>query len=140
MLFMILGLFVACGDKSDDSGAFDGIDCTMDFRYSATIQVTDKNGAPLSGEFIEASYTVDGVEGTYIESWEAGSIIVGGEEAGDFVVTLSAEVPQEDPCCWDVAEKILEFTIEADECHVIGQSFDAELEWNMVCADSAECG
>lgn len=133
-------LFLACDPVVDDTSE-GGVDCTLEFRYSATIAVQDKNGVPLSGEFVTATYTVDGVEGTYIESWEDGSILVGGEESGEFVVNLSAEVPYEDdPCCWDVASTTLEFVIEADECHVISQSFDADLEWGMVCADSEECG
>lgn len=140
MLITILSMFLACGEKGEDTGLPDGIDCTAEFRYSATINVSDPNGDPLASEFVEASYTVDGVAGEYAESWEPGAILVGGEESGDFVVTLSAEIPQEDPCCWDVAQTVLEFTIEADECHVISQAFDAELEWQMVCADGEECG
>ncbi len=140
-MFSLFSLFLlACDPESKDTGEV-GVDCTLEFRYSATISIQDKEGDPLSGEFVTATYTVNGVEGSYIESWEDGSILVGGEEAGEFVVNLSAEVPYEDdPCCWDVASTVLEFVIESDECHVVPQSFDAELEWGMVCADSEECG
>lgn len=135
MLFLLLGM--ACQPVEEV------VDCTADFRYSSTISVVDKDGEPLASD-IDVSYTVDGVEGEYIETWEAGSVIVGGEEAGDFVVNLYAQVPfADDPCCWDVGEATLEFTIEKDECHVIQQTFDANLEWSVMCADggdTAECG
>lgn len=132
MLIAIVSMFLACGEK-EDTGMPDGIDCTAEFRYSATINVSDLNGDPLASEFVEVYYTVDGVEGQYVESWEPGAIIVGGEESGDFVVTLSAEVPQEDPCCSAFSSTVLGFTIEADECHVIPQTFDANLDWYVEC-------
>lgn len=141
MFFSMLTWFLACGEKSEDTANPEDIGCTLEFRYSSTISVVDKEGAPLESEFLSVTYTVDGVEGEYVESWEAGSVIVGGEEAGDFVVNLAADVPDEnDACCSDVGTATLEFTIEADECHVIPQNFDANLEWGMVCADSEDCG
>lgn len=144
MLFAIFSLFIACQSKEDDSGNIEdtgpeGVDCTADFRYSSTITVLDQEGEPLPG--VEISYTVNGEEGTYIDAWQDGIYNVGGEEAGDFVVSMYIEVPQEaDPCCSDVGEGSLEFTIEADECHVIGQAFETELEWNVVCLDVDENG
>ena len=143
MLFTLFSLFIACQSKDDDSGNSEdtggGIDCTADFRTSASITILDQEGAPLTG--VEVTYTVDGQEGIYIDTWEDGTYHVGGEEAGDFVVSMYIEIPQEaDPCCSDVGEGTLEFTIEEDECHVIGQAFETELEWNVVCLELNENG
>ena len=139
MLFLIFSLFIACQSKEDDSGEAndtgeDGIDCTMEFRYSATISIVDEAGAPLSG--VDVSYTVNGTEGSYVENFQEGIYNVGGEESGDFVVHMMAEIPDEsDPCCKNIGEGTLEFTIEADECHVQSQAFDTSLEWNVVCSE-----
>ena len=144
MFIAILSILFACQSKEDDSGnpedtGPEGIDCTADFRTSANITIFDQQGAPLPG--VEVSYTVNGVEGTYIDTWEDGTYNVGGEEAGDFVVSMYIEVPQEaDPCCSDVGEGTLEFTIEADECHVITQQFETNLEWDVICVDVDENG
>ena len=144
MLFAIFSLFIACQSKEDDSGqpedtGGDGIDCTADFRASANITILDQEGSPLAG--VDVSYTVDGEAGTYLDTWGDGTYNVGGEEAGDFVVRMYIEIPQEnDPCCFDVGEGSLEFTIEADECHVITQEFETELEWDIICLDPDESG
>ena len=143
MLFAILSLLIACQSKGDDSGnpedIGEGVDCTADVRSSALVTILDQEGAPLSG--VEVSYTVDGTSGTYIDSWENGTYVVGGEEAGDFVVSMYVEIPQEsDPCCSDVGQGTLEFTIEADECHVITQEFETSLEWDVICVDVDENG
>ncbi|MAA79185.1 MAG: hypothetical protein CL916_07980 [Deltaproteobacteria bacterium] len=144
MLFVIISLFVACQSKGDDSGNPEdtgdlGIDCTSDFRSSALVTVLDQEGSPLLG--VDVSYTVDGVSGTYIDSWENGTYVVGGEEAGDFIVSMYAEIPQEnDPCCSDVGQGTLEFTIDADECHVITQEFETSLEWDIICVEVDENG
>ena len=143
MLFAIFSLLIACQSKEDDSGnpedTGEGVDCTADFRTSANITILDQQGAPLPG--VEVSYTVDGEEGTYIDNWADGTYNVGGEEAGDFVVSMYIETPQEaDPCCSDVGQGTLEFTIEADECHVITQQFETSLEWDVICVDVDENG
>ena len=135
MFITLLSLFFACEPKEED------IACTADFRYSATLTIKDQNGNPISDA--DVSYTVDGTEGTYIDTWLEGEYAVGGEESGDFVVDIFAEVDTGDPCCWEVGSATLEFTIEADECHVISQAFEPELEWELMCADqdeNGECG
>ena len=148
MNLFIFSFFVACQSSSDDSGnnedtgEIEGVDCTADFRSSASITVLDHEGVPLQG--VDVSYTFDGVQGTYIDTWEDGSYNDGGEESGEFIVDLYTEIPFEnDPCCWDVGEATLEFTIEADECHVLSQTFETGLEWSIMCADTDEnsdCG
>ena len=50
------------------------------------------------------SYTVDGVE-SYVDTWLEGEYAVGGEESGEFVVDIFAEVDTEDPCCWKLARQ-----------------------------------
>ena len=144
MLFAIISLFVACQSKGDepenpeDTGP-EGIDCSADFRSSALVTILDQSGAPLTG--VEVSYTVNGEEGNHIDSWVNGTYVIGGEEAGDFVVSMYVEIAQEnDPCCSDVGEGTLEFTIEADECHVITQEFETSLEWDVICVDVDENG
>ena len=135
MFVTLLSLFFACQPKEED------IACTADFRYSATLTIKDQNGNLVSDA--DVTYTVDGTEGTYVDTWLEGEYAVGGEESGDFVVDIFAEVDTEDPCCWEVGSATLEFTIEADECHVISQAFAPELEWDLVCADvdeNGECG
>jgi hypothetical protein len=119
-----------------DSG-IEVLDCSADFRSSAIISVKDKDGAPLSD--VNVSYSVDGIEGEFVDHWQNGSVIVGGEESGEFVVNLYAEIPFEnDACCWDIGEAELEFSIEANECHVITQEFEANLEWSVLCADTSD--
>lgn len=144
MLFFIFSIFIACQSSEDDSGnsedtGLEQIDCTADFRSSAKITVLDQQGVPLSG--VDISYSVDGIQGEYIETTQDGVYYVGGEEAGDFVVDVYAEIPLEnDPCCWDIGEDTLEFTVEEDECHVILQEVEASLEWSVMCADVDENG
>ena len=41
--------------EGDDTGMPDGIDCTLEFRNSATINVSDPNGDPLASEFVPFS-------------------------------------------------------------------------------------
>ena len=96
MFIAILSILFACQSKEDDSGnpedtGPEGIDCTADFRTSANITIFDQQGAPLPG--VEVSYTVNGVEGTYIDTWEDGTTM--GGEAGDFVVSMYIEVHEE---------------------------------------------
>ena len=144
MLFAIFSLFIACQSKEDDSGNPEdtgdlGIDCTADIRSSALVTILDQEGTPLSD--VEVSYTVDGQEGTYIDSWINGTYVIGQEEAGDFIVSMYTEIPQDnDPCCSDVGQGTLEFTIQANECHVITQEFETSLEWDIICVDVDENG
>ena len=71
MLFTLLSLFIACQSKDTDSenqgeDQEEILDCSADFRTSANINIVDQEGASLSE--VEISYTVDGEEGTYIDS------------------------------------------------------------------------
>ena len=123
MFAILLSLFSACSPE---------IACTEIFAYSSTITLVDSSGFPI--EEADISYTVNGQEGTYIESFGGGVFAVGGEEAGDFVVTVHAEQNiEDDPTCWNVGTGTAEYTIEADECHVIGQEIDLALTWELLC-------
>ena len=134
MFFTILSIFFACEPKEEE------IFCTADIKSSALLDLQDQNGNPIIDA--EVSYAVDGVEGTFVESWSNGQYVLGEEEAGDFVVDIFVEVPTDDSCCWDVGTATLEFTIEMDEneCHVVTQTFEPELEWALACADVDENG
>ena len=135
MFVTLLSLFFACEPKEE------GLLCTTDIRSSAILTLTDQNGDPISDAVI--SYTVEGVEGQYLETWANGQYVIGEEESGGFVVDIIAEVATEDPCCWNVGSTTLEFTIEENECHVETQTFEPELEWELMCADqdeNGECG
>ena len=130
MVFMFLSSFFACEKP---------IACNEMFVYSVNLELLDPSGSPITDA--EIAYTVDGSEGEFIESWEDGIYVIGGEEAGDFVISIDAIIENpDDECCWTEGSAELSLTIEADECHVIPQSISPELEWLEVCADSEECG
>ena len=129
MLFLIASLFFACEEE---------VACTAEFVYSSQIDIIDEEGEPVTAASI--SYHVDGVEGEYVENYETGTYVVGGEEAGDFVVHISVEIPfEDDVCCWDIGEKTLEYTVEKNVCHVIPVSMETELDWSIRCMDTEEC-
>ena len=132
MFAVILGLLTACGPKDDlDTG---DVYCTEIFVYSVSLSLVDEDGVPLSDAIV--SYTVDGEEGSYVEHFFDGEYMVGGEESGFFEIDIYAELPVEgDDDCFRIGSATLEATIEADECHVIPQSFSPELDWDLVCLD-----
>ena len=135
MLLTVLSLLFACEPKEE------GSICSSDIRSSIILTVEDQDGNPVDNADI--SYTVDGVEGTFIEAWSSGQYVLGEEEAGDFIVDIYAEISTDDPCCQEVGTATLEFTIEENECHVETQEFETELEWELVCVDvdeNGECG
>ena len=130
MLFFLSTLFLACEPE---------VGCTLEYVYSSTIQLSDQNGEPISEASI--SYTVNGAEGEIVESYESGTFLIGGEEAGDFHVDIYVEIQtEEDSCCWDVGTAELEYTVEKDECHVIPVSPEVELVWDTICVDVDENG
>ena len=111
----------------------------MDHRHSSAIlTLVDQNGNPIADA--EVSYSVDGTEGRFLETWQDGQYVIGEEEAGDFVVDVYVEQETEDPCCWEVGSLTLEFTIEENECHVETQTFEPDLQWELICADQDENG
>ena len=132
MLLTILSILLACDPKEE------GLICSSDIRSSAILTVEDQDGNPVDSA--EVSYTVDGVEGTFVEAWSNGQYVLGEEESGDFVVDVFAEISTDDPCCQEIGTGALEFTIEANECHVETQEVELVLEWELVCADVDENG
>lgn len=135
MFLTLMAVLFACEPKEE------GILCTTDIRSSALVTVIDQDGSPIDNA--DVSYTVDGVEGTFIETWSTGQYALGEEEAGDFIVDIFAEIDTDDPCCQEVGTATLEFTIEENECHVETQEFETGLEWDLVCVDvdeNGECG
>ena len=91
--------------------------CTMIAAYSTTISVVDDAGAPIAGA--TATYTVDGGSPKPCDSWSAGQLACGIEEAGHFVVEVSAD---------GFIGSSAEVEVEADECHVIGEVLEIGLE------------
>lgn len=132
MIILLGTLFMACQED---------IACTAEFVYSSTINLTDQDGIPVNEA--DVSYTVNDEDGLHqVESAPGGGFLVGGEEAGDFVVEIEVRIEQEnDPCCWEAGSTTVEYTVEADECHVIPEIIDAEIELVLVCSDDTdECG
>lgn len=131
-------LFAACvdsdnkntGQQSYDTGQ--GVDCTSQFVHSLVLTIVDQDGEPLDNAIV--SYTVDGVEGTFVEYFSNGEYFVGGEEAGDFEVDIYVEVPLGDDC-FDIGNGTESLVVEADVCHVITQYLSPDLEWSRVCLD-----
>ena len=128
-------LLTACFNNSNkDSGEFldSGISCTAEQVFALNLTLTDKDGQPLTGA--EINYSVDGEQGDVVIEDIDGLYLVGGDVGGLYEVVIYAEVPFEnDPLCWDVGEGELSLEVLADECHVIPQSFEPELEWIAVC-------
>ena len=85
-----------------------------------TLTILDDAGAPIDNANI--SYTVDGEEGFFVESFTNGEYFVGGEEAGDFVVDISSDSDGDTA----LISVLPSSTVEADECHVITQAFEPE--------------
>lgn len=86
------------------------IACTDLFAYSVSLQVEDADGAPIDDATVQ--YNVDGGAFSDCENLGGGNYACGGEEDGDLTVTVA----------WSGAEDTMDFQIESDECHVIGQS------------------
>jgi hypothetical protein len=94
----------------------DGVNCTTDFRASVTVTVASDSALPL--ENVVGTYTVDGGPEKACEAIADSQFWCGGEEAGHFEITFSA----------DTAEAVTqEVDVEADECHVIGETLDFTL-------------
>lgn len=91
--------------------------CTTLAAYSTTVSVVDADGQPVARA--AGTYTVDGGASKPCDSWTAGELACGVEEAGHFVVEVSAD---------GFNAGIAEVDVGADECHVIGETVEIELE------------
>jgi hypothetical protein len=99
--------------------------CTEILAYSVTVHVTSTDGAQPDGTAV-VFHAEDGVE-VSCENFTDGTWACGAEVAGDLTVTVTAPgyVP---------VEQVV--TVEADACHVIGESIDVVLEPDeIVCTD-----
>lgn len=94
----------------------EGVACTTDFRTSVTVTVASDSALPL--ENVVGSYTVDGGPEKPCESIADGEFWCGGEEAGHFEITFSAD---------NAAPVTHELDVAADECHVIGETLAVTL-------------
>lgn len=107
MTLLLLSLF-ACSTE---------VACTDLAAYSTTVSVVDATGNRVVG--ITGTYTVDGGESKPCESWDAGELVCGVEEAGHFVISVSAD---------GYEAATVEADVGADECHVIGEVLHVTLE------------
>lgn len=89
--------------------------CTDLYAWSVTATVS--SDIPL--ENVVGVYTVDGGEERPCQDLTDGMLACGGEEAGHFAVTITAD---------GHAPQTQEVDVSADECHVIGQSLEFALE------------
>ncbi len=91
--------------------------CTELFAFSVSATVASASGAELSE--VTGTYTVDGGAETPCQDFSGGQLVCGGEEAGHFVITVTAvgHEPQTQ-----------EVDVAADECHVISESLEFVLE------------
>jgi hypothetical protein len=93
-------------------GCDDGlVTCTTDLRYSVSVTVEDEAGDAVTGATVE--YSADGGAETACEEWSNGEYACGEEVEGEITVTATADGFGTDEAT---------VTVEADECHVIGQA------------------
>ncbi len=114
-MLLLLSLF-AC---STETG------CTDLAAYSTSVSVVDASGDPIAAA--TGTYTVDGGASKPCESWSPGQLVCGIEEAGHFVIEVSAEGYVAGSTGVDVG---------ADECHVIGEVLEVALE-SVECTEQA---
>ncbi len=86
------------------------LSCTADIRYSVSVTVEDEAGGAVIGAAVE--YSVDGGEPVTCEGGAAGTYACGAEVEGDITVNATADGFGGDEAT---------VTVEADECHVIGE-------------------
>jgi hypothetical protein len=109
---------VACGEEPP-------LACTDLLAYSVSVQVAATDGPEPEGTTV-VFHAEDGVE-VPCERFNPGEWACGAEVAGELTVTVSAPG-------YLTFEQVV--TVEADECHVIGESLDVVLEPDgLVCTD-----
>ena len=91
--------------------------CTELFAFSVSATVASTSGAALSE--VAGTYTVDGGAETPCQDFSGGQLVCGGEEAGHFVITVTAAGHE---------PQTQEVDVAADECHVISESLQFVLE------------
>ncbi len=98
-------LLAACNTDTEPAA------CTDLFAYSVTVDVSSESGGALTN--VVGTYTVDGGAVADCQAIVDGQLWCGGEEKGHFEITIEAD--------GHVAQT-QEVDVEADECHVIGES------------------
>ena len=86
------------------------IACTDLYAYGVSIEVQDDTGALIDDAIVQ--YNADGGAFEDCENLGNGSYACAGEQDG--AITVRVE--------WNGATETMDFDIESDECHVIGQS------------------
>lgn len=101
------------------------VDCTMEARSSVTVTVTvtTPDGAPAGDAVV--TYSVDGAAEAPCETHVVGEYVCAYEVAGDFTIRASL---------LGYEDAVGTATVEADECHVIGQTLSLQLT-PLACTD-----
>lgn len=102
---------VGCQDPDGDPP----IDCTDEFVTSVVVDVVDDDGNLI--EDATGVYTVDGGPEQDCEG-AGGELACGGEEAGDFAITVDG---------FGYAAETIELTVGQGECHVIQEYVEVTL-------------
>jgi hypothetical protein len=89
--------------------------CTTEARTSVSVNVVDANGAPVTDAMV--TFSVDGSAPQACTSFDNSNFSCGMEQAGHFVIIASA----------GGATAKRELDVDADACHVEGQSLTIKL-------------
>jgi hypothetical protein len=117
-----LALALAACDTKDSADSGEPLACTQIAVTSVNLTVLDAAGAPLAaapaGFF--ARFSIDGGAAQPCESWStAESFACGIEQEGSFLVQIGVD---------EVVHDEATVVVEADECHVIGEALELQLD------------
>lgn len=98
------------------AGCEEEIACTDLLAWSVTIDLQDADGNPV--EDAEVTYSADGAAAEPCENGTNGEYYCGPEIAGPLTIVAGK----------DGLSATMDFDIDADECHVIGESATLTLE------------
>lgn len=100
-LTVLASTLVACEEE---------VSCTTEAVYSVNVQLEDADGAAIPGATVQ--YSVDGSAFTDCDEFGDGSYGCGVEQAGTFTIEVDGNGAQDSA----------EVDVEADVCHVIGET------------------
>lgn len=117
-----LALALAACDTKDSADSGEPLACTQIAVTSVNLTVLDAAGAPLAaapaGFF--ARFSIDGGAAQPCDSWStADAFACGIEQEGRFLVEIGVD---------EVVHDEAEVVVEADECHVIGEAVELQLD------------
>lgn len=111
---LILLASISCKTNDDDSATA----CTEEFVFGLNVQVRDA----VTGGIILNNITVTAIDGTYSEelTFNFDTFIGAGERPGNYTIEVLADGYV------DFTSNVI--TVGADECHVIPESVEIELQ------------